>query len=111
MECDKMKKRTKRNKQRRPNNKKVVYPVVTHEQLEEGRRQLQGEGCILCGESATHVSVFVVPPDKAKLLGVPPGKIRQFAFPVCRDCLHRKDTPQRAEDMILNNEMADVPRV
>ncbi len=111
MECDKMKKRTKRNKQRLPNNKKVVYPAVSNEQLEEGRRRLQGEGCILCGESATHVSVFVVPPDKAKLLGVPPGKIRQFAFPVCRDCLHRKDTPQRAEDMILNNEMADVPRV
>ncbi len=111
MECDKMKKRTRRIKQRHLNHKKVVYPVVTHEQLEEARRRLQGEGCILCGEPATHISFFRVRPEMEKIFGVPPDTIREFAYTICLDCVRSKDHPQRVEDVILNSEMADVPRV
>ena len=106
-----MKKRRKRNKQRRPNDKKVVYPVVTHEQLEDARQRLQGEGCILCGEPATHISFFRVRPEMEKIFGVPPDTIREFAYTICRNCVHSKDRLKRVEDVILDSEMADVPRV
>ena len=106
-----MKKQRKRNKQRRLDNKKVVYPVVTHEQLAEARQRLQGEGCILCGEPATHISFFRVRPEMEKIFGVPPDTIREFAYTICRNCVHSKDRLKRVEDVILDSEMADVPRV
>ena len=106
-----MKTRKKRKKQSRSKSKEVVSPVVNQQHLSQFNQQLHGQPCILCGQPATHMSVFVIPDDKAKLMGVPPGKLRQCAYPICRVCIHKQDTPQRVEDIILNNEMSGVPRV
>jgi hypothetical protein len=44
----------------------------------------------------------------AKGLGEPPGKIRQFAYGICNDCIHQKDYPQLVEEIILNDAMSRV---
>lgn len=103
---DTMKKRSKRKQERRLSRSEVV--PLTHEQLFEGRRLLQGERCLLCGEPATHLGLFRPPKELAKILGEPPGKIRHFAYPICNDCMHQKDFPQRVEEIIHNDAMPSV---
>lgn len=91
-----MKKRRSRKKERRLNSSEVV--PLTRKQLEQGSRFFRGKECILCGEPATRMGVFRPPLELAKVLGEPPGKIRQFAYGICNDCMHKKDYPELVEE-------------
>lgn len=88
-------------------NSSEVVPL-TRKQLEQGSRFFRGKECILCGEPATRMGVFRPPLELAKGLGEPPGKIRQFAYGICNDCIHQKDYPQLVEEIILNDAMSRV---
>jgi len=110
-----MKKRSRRKKQRRAEGPRTLSELnnsdplpLTRKQLEEGSQFFQGKECILCGEPATRMGVFRPPLELAKVLGEPPGKIRQFAYGICKDCMHLGDYPQRVEEIILNDAMSRV---
>lgn len=59
------------------------------------------KNCILCGEPAENVVVFI--PDEAikVRLGTPPGKRRVIPYGCCSLCWEDPNAPDRAEEIIL----------
>jgi hypothetical protein len=54
--------------------------------------------CILCGDVASLVGVFV--PHNSQQFGAAPGKQRFIQYPICEDCMRRGNTDAIEQKLI-----------